>query len=99
MFGNQLSRLRQSRGFTQTQFAEKFGVQKQSVSNWENNNVMPSVDMLGKMADFFHVSTDYLLGREETELSGIQTVDVTGLKSEEIAHIQLLVDDLRDRRT
>ena len=38
---------------------------KQSVSNWENDNIMPSVETLKKAADFFHVSTDYLLGRTD----------------------------------
>ena len=33
---------------TQVQLADKLGVAKQSISNWENDNIMPSVDMLEK---------------------------------------------------
>lgn len=98
MLGERLSILRQSKGLSQTQLAERIGVQKQSVSNWENNNIMPSVDMLEKLADFFSVSTDYLLSRESPNQSGVQVLDVTGLRPEEIAHVQLLIDDLRNRR-
>lgn len=53
MFANRLKFLRQSKGLTQVQLAEKLGVKKQSVSNWENDNIMPSVEMLIKTADFF----------------------------------------------
>ena len=65
MFADRIKHLRQSKELNQVQLAEKLGVKKQSVSNWENDNIMPSVDMLVKIADFFDVSTDYLLGRKE----------------------------------
>ena len=65
MFAYRIKYLRQTRELTQVQLADKLGVSKQSISNWENDNIMPSVDMLEKIADFFSVSTDYLLGREK----------------------------------
>jgi len=65
MFAIRLKNLRQSRELNQVQLAEKLGVKKQSISNWENDNIMPSIDMLIRIADFFHVSTDYLLGRSD----------------------------------
>ena len=65
-------------------------VTKQCVSNWGNDNILPSVEMLIKLAKFFNVSTDYLLG-----LDSDNVIDVTGLTSSEIAHIKLLVDDLK----
>jgi transcriptional regulator with XRE-family HTH domain len=45
-------------------FAKLLGVTKQCVSNWEKGNVLPSIEMLERVADFFRVSTDYLLGME-----------------------------------
>lgn len=63
---------------------------KQSISNWENENIMPSVDLLVRLADCFGVSTDFLLGRD-----GRKTLDVTGLTSLQTTHVQLLIDDLR----
>jgi len=83
---------------TQEQLADKLGVKKQSVSNWENNNIMPSVDMVERIADYFSVSVDYVLGRGSATAAGLKSIDVTGLTKKEIDHIQLLVDDLRGRK-
>ena len=52
MFPIRLKNLRQSKELNQVQLASKLGVKKQSVSNWENGNIMPSIDMLIKIADF-----------------------------------------------
>lgn len=95
MFANNIKHLRKTRQLNQVQLAEKLGVKKQSVSNWENDNIMPSVETLEKIADFFEVSTDYLLGRENVKKSGVMCLDVTGLSPKKIEHIQLLVEDLR----
>lgn len=57
---------------------------------------MPSVDMLMRIADFFQVSTDYLLGRDIQEPSAPQMLDITGLTPRQIEHIQCIVDDLRE---
>ena len=65
MFGDQIKNLRMSKCLNQVEMAKILGVTKQSVSNWENENIMPSVDMLIKLAQFFNVSTDYLLGLTE----------------------------------
>ena len=101
MFPKQIKYLRRSRALSQVQLADKLGVKKQSISNWENDNIRPSVEMLEKIADFFDVSTDYLLGREEKGkgLGGINTLDVTGLSPLQIKHIQLIVDDIRERNS
>lgn len=95
MFADRVKYLRQSRELNQVQFAQKMGVTKQSVSNWENDNIMPSVEMLAKIADFFNVTADYLLGREDCHYSGVQCLDVTGLTPAQIEHIRQIVDDLR----
>lgn len=88
--------MRQSKELNQVQLADKLGVKKQSVSNWENDNIMPSVDMLERIADYFKVSTDYLLGREEKATNGVYILDVTGLNPAQIVHIEALIDDLRN---
>ena len=95
MFAIRLKNLRQSRELNQVQLAEKLGVKKQSISNWENDNIVPSIDMLVRIADFFHVSTDYLLGREIGEANAPHMLDITGLTPRQIEHIQSIVDDLR----
>ena len=81
--------LRLARGLNQVEFAKAMGVSKQCVSNWENDNVMPSIEMLVKIADFFNVTTDYVLGRNEKTY-----IDVSGLTTEQISHISLIVSDI-----
>lgn len=48
-----------------TEAAEKLGVSQPTLSAWEGERKSPSVEGLEKMADFYGVSTDYLLGRTE----------------------------------
>lgn len=96
MFSKRIKYLRQTRDLTQVQLAVKLGVAKQSISNWENDNIMPSVEMLEKIADFFSVSTDYLLGREKRKNEDGSTIDVAGLSPHQIEHIMLIIEDLRN---
>ena len=84
-----IKKLRVAQGLNQVEFAKILCVTKQCVSNWENDNVVPSIDMLCKIADFFGVSTDYLLGRSERRV-----VEVSNLTDEQISHITSIVNDL-----
>ena len=61
------------------------------MSNWENDNVLPSIEMLVKLAEYFNVTTDYLLCLENKDM-----VDLSGLSENERAHIKLLIKDLMD---
>ena len=85
-----IKHLRVQQGWNQVEFAARIGVTKQCVSNWENDNVLPSVEMLLRLADLFHVSADYLLGREEKTV-----LEIEGLSDMQIAHLRLLINDLR----
>ena len=83
-----IKKLRIAQGINQVEFAKIICVTKQCVSNWENDNVVPSIDMLCKIADFFGVSTDYLLGRSERKV-----VEVSRLTDEQIGHITTIIND------
>ena len=89
MLGERLKSLRQAHNLNQVQLAEELHVSKQSVSNWENNTIMPSIEILLKISKFFRVSTDYLL-----ELDDRTYVEVTGLSDKQVAHIQILIKDI-----
>lgn len=90
MFYERIKELRKSLGITQVEFGKKLCVTKQCISNWENGNIQPSIDMLIKIAQTFSVSADYLLG-----LSNNITIDARGLTSEQILHIQVIINDIR----
>lgn len=93
MLNKRIKELRISHGLNQVELAKQLSVTKQTVSNWENNNIQPSIDMLVKISEYFSVSTDYILGRSDKPF-----IDVDGLSIEEISHIEQLVKDLKNKR-
>ena len=54
--------LRQKFDVTQNRLAEAVGVSQQSINKYENHNVEPDIATLIRIAEFFHVSVDYLIG-------------------------------------
>lgn len=90
MFGDRIKTLRKSQNINQVQLAQKLDVSKQTVSNWENNNILPSIEMLIKIANYFSVSTDYLL-----ELDDRQYIEITGLSDSQLSHIQQIIQDIK----
>ena len=90
MLNRRIRELRMAANISQVQLAKKLGVTKQSVSNWENDNIQPSVEMLVKIAQVFAVSTDYLLG-----LACDKTIDVSGVPEDVVAHLCMLIDDFK----
>lgn len=64
-FGNRLKELRKSVDITQAQLADTLHERRATLSNYENKNVYPGFNMLIKLADYFHVSVDYLTGRTD----------------------------------
>ena len=89
MLNENIYNLRNIKGWSQVILANKLSVTKQTVSNWENNNIQPSIDMLVKLSDIFSVSTDYLLGREKIRL------EIDGLTDTQISHIQEIINDIK----
>lgn len=90
MFDERLKELRNAQNLNQVQLGNILGVSKQCISNWENNNIQPSIDMLVKIAGYFGVSTDYLLGLDKNVY-----VNVTGLTANERDHVQLIINDIK----
>ncbi len=89
MLSKKIYELRNIKNWSQVQLANRLSVSKQTISNWENNNIQPSVEMLVKLADLFSVSTDYLLCREKVRL------EVDGLINTQISHIQEIINDIK----
>ena len=68
-FGDMLSELRHDRNLTQAELALEIYVTPGTISNYESNVHYPDVEKLKQLADFFNVTTDYLLGRSKCSLS------------------------------
>lgn len=92
MLGQRIYEIRTAYGWTQVELAKRIGVAKQTVSNWENENIQPSIDMLIRLSKLFNVTADYLLG-----LDTIPRIEVEGLPPSFVAHLSLLIEDYRTR--
>ena len=90
MLSKRIKEIRTANRMSQVDLARSLGVTKQSVSNWENDNILPSIEMLVKLADNFCESTDYLLSRDDKKY-----IEVTGLDDETIQHIQQIILDIK----
>lgn len=64
-FQNVFKRLRMSSGLTQTEFAEKIGISRSTIGMYETGAREPDFEILERIADFFNVDIDYLLGRTD----------------------------------
>ena len=67
-FGEILTELRQEHGLTQKELAKIFFVTPGTISNYEKGRHLPDAERLLQIADYFSVTTDYLLGRSSFNL-------------------------------
>lgn len=65
MLGANIKTMREKRGFTQEQFAEKIGVNRVTLAYFESGKRVPSLAVAEKVADELDCSLDWLLGRKE----------------------------------
>lgn len=90
--GEKLRFLRQKRRLSQAQLAESISATPALISAYELGERVPSLPNLIKLASFFHVSTDYLLGLP------IQNIpDFSGLTEEEAEAFTFLIQALKER--
>lgn len=67
VFAERLKALRKGRGITQAQFSENFNISRGTIGMWETGRREPDFETAIRIADYFHVSVDYLIGRDEKE--------------------------------
>lgn len=91
-FCNRLKALRTQAGMTQAMLAQQLGVTKSVISFYELRERAPSPETLVRIAQVFHVSTDYLLGLEKQD-----SIDVSGLSQKDVAMLRGLVERLREK--
>ena len=62
-----LKELRIKNGYTQAELSSLLGVRQYNISDYEIGRIEPSIDILIKYANLFHVSIDYIVGRKTKE--------------------------------
>lgn len=78
MVADRIKTLRQEANITQSELAKNLNITRSSVNAWEMGISVPSTQFIVELAQFFKVSTDYLLG-----LSQQQSLDITSLTEEQ----------------
>ncbi len=74
-----IKQLRQERGMTQDDLAQKLFVTRQAISSWENDRTQPDVHMLGKLREVFGVSIEELLyGKKRNTVLELEKPSYTG---------------------
>ena len=73
--GNKIQRIRADQGMTQAEFADKFHVSRQTVSNWENNKNYPDLSILRSISDEYAISFDTLLKDDVEYISHIDNAN------------------------
>lgn len=85
MFNEILEELRKEKRITQRELAAKLGIARTTYSGYENGTRQPDQRTLNKIADYFGVSVDYLLGRTKTR--GYLTDENAKLLAEKITEL------------
>lgn len=105
-----LKQIRKERGIKQTTLCAAFGIAQSTLSSWENSIYEPDQNTTLKLADYFGVSVDYLLGRdtptpaptentitaERLRALGIDTDGLDNLSDEQLSVIRTTLSALLD---
>lgn len=91
-FSEIIRELRQSKGLTQAQLAQRLGVKKSIISAYETDSRPPSLDMVIKYAKEFHVSTDFLL-----DIESEKHINVSQLTEIQISILNSLINEFHEK--
>lgn len=86
--------LREKYNFSQSDIARQIGVTPALISAYENQERRPSLDKLVALADIFHVSTDYILGRS-SKIDNSIVVNVDGLSDKQIEIVRDIISEFK----
>ena len=90
MVAERIKRLREQKGLTQAELAKRLGITRSSVNAWEMGISVPSTQYVVELAHLFKVSTDYVLGVDNSA-----SVSVTGLTEKDIQVVHALIGHLK----
>lgn len=99
--GEKLVNLRKRIGLTQQRAADGIGITRSSLNSYENDIRRPKIHIIKKIADYYGVTVDYLLGDEEYEepelspQTNILLQTLKGASEEDIAQVIRIVEALR----
>ena len=101
-FGMRFKELRNEKKLTQDELVENFNKKynttfnKSTISQYENNKRKPEVNILENWADFFNLSIDYLLGRNDEKNYKKEINNATTIAAHRLGDVEQLPDDAID---
>lgn len=66
-YGKELKAHREKLNLSQCELAKRTGIKQQNISRWEKNQNYPSIDLCEKLADFYGITIDELIGRDNLD--------------------------------
>lgn len=82
MIGQTVRNLRKQKRISQTELAKILHVSQQTITAWETGKAEPSSSAVSNLADYFNVTTDYLLGRPESRQQTISEAIDTAMAND-----------------
>ncbi len=105
ILGKRIKELRLEINLNQSEFANILNIRNTTLSQYENGINIPNDDMKIKIADYFNVSVDYLLGRsdnrnykDEIIANAFHQVSTDGLSQEDIDFVKAMVEQLKNKK-
>ena len=97
MFGDRLKLLRKNCNYTQKELGEKLNVSGRVIGYYESNERFPDKETLTRLADFFEVSVDYLLGRTDIK-NNVKDYKIDTNKINNDNDIEKMIDELMEQK-
>ncbi|MBS5343808.1 MAG: helix-turn-helix transcriptional regulator [Clostridium sp.] len=88
---DKIKALRIRKGMTQSEVARLLGLSRSGVNAWEMGLSVPSTQYIVELAKVFDISTDYLLGLENTS-----TISVKGLSQKQVSALLDTIECFKD---
>lgn len=88
---DRIKALREKNGLTQAEIARALGISRSGVNAWEMGLSVPSTQYIVELAKKYNVSSDYLLGIENTS-----TISVKGLTEKQVSILLEIIDCFRE---
>jgi len=105
--GKRIKELRQNKNLTQEEFGKIFGIVKSTVSMYESGKSTPDDELKKKIANYFNVTLDYLMGVTDIKnpyidinskiIKANEKIDVTDLPEEAIKQVEEYVEFIRHK--
>lgn len=96
MIADILTELREKHGYTMKEVAEGIEVKPDTYRSYERGRLQPNLDVVVKLADFYNISADYLLGREPQSPNPILQLTQEEMERRLVAAYFSLPQKLRD---